>query len=476
MDESLLDRCEALRDLTAAEKRALVALGRRSRSRRATGSSRKDRRRTCFFVIAAGAVEVLKGGQRIAELGAGAILGEMALFNRDLRTSEARCRERCTLLSIPTADFVRLVLQQDPAAVKVMGTLGRLMVQRLQARDAELLKQAGREDPAAARDPRGVRGAAQGAARRTGRCATTRSGCPGSSRIVAAKPVGTAADLAVAYSPGVAEPCLEIARRPGARLRLHDARAPGGRDHQRHRGPGPGQHRRPGLQAGDGREGRPLQALRRPGRVRHRGGRDRPRALRRRRLRARAHLRRHQPRGRPRPGVLRHREGVPGSASTSRSSTTTSTARPSWPERRSSTPSELVDKPLDDDAGRVLGRGRGGFRLREVLPVPGCPPREPGAHRQGRRRLPGPRRRQLPRGAGGGHRRPHPGPGHRGRRRLRGRLRAERPHSGHAPEHEPRPRRASPWPIPCRRSTTGWPSPRAATWSWPPAAATTRTR
>jgi malate dehydrogenase (oxaloacetate-decarboxylating)(NADP+) len=32
--------------------------------------------------------------------------------------------------------------------------------------------------------------------------------------VVPAKPVGTAADLAVAYSPGVAEPCLEIARQP----------------------------------------------------------------------------------------------------------------------------------------------------------------------------------------------------------------------------------------------------------------------
>src|SRR5262249_37456188 len=159
----------------------------------------------CFFVIAAGSVDVLKGGERIAELGPGAILGEMALFNQDLRTSEARCRDRCTLLAIPTAVFVRLVLQQDPAAVQVMATRGRLMVQRLQARDAELLRQAGREDPAAARAMEDF--AALRKSLLVDWALRYHSfGVPGKLGIVAAKPVGTAADLAVAYSPGVAEP------------------------------------------------------------------------------------------------------------------------------------------------------------------------------------------------------------------------------------------------------------------------------
>jgi malate dehydrogenase (oxaloacetate-decarboxylating)(NADP+) len=166
---------------------------------------------TEFFVIVEGKVEVLKGGRAVAELGQGAILGEMALFNRDLRTSEARCRESCTLLSIPTAEFAQLVLQQDAVAVKVMATLGRLMVQRLQARDTELLRQAGRQDPAAAGELE------EFAALRKALLADWSLryhaiGLPGKLAVVPSKPVGTAADLAVAYSPGVAEPCLEIAR------------------------------------------------------------------------------------------------------------------------------------------------------------------------------------------------------------------------------------------------------------------------
>jgi malate dehydrogenase (oxaloacetate-decarboxylating)(NADP+) len=213
MEETLLDRCEALRDLTAAEKRSVVSLGREVSFAAGERIIEEGSPAACFFVIAEGTVEVMKDGRRIAELGPGAILGEMALFNRDLRTSEARCLEPCTLLSIPTAEFTRLVLQQDPVAVKVMATLGRLMVQRLQARDTELLRQAGQEEPASGAQLE------EFAALRKALLADWSLryhaiGLPGKLAIVASKPVGTAADLAVAYSPGVAEPCLEIAREP----------------------------------------------------------------------------------------------------------------------------------------------------------------------------------------------------------------------------------------------------------------------
>jgi malate dehydrogenase (oxaloacetate-decarboxylating)(NADP+) len=87
------------------------------------------------------------------------------------------------------------------------------MVQRLQARDTELLRQAGREDPATAGQLE------EFAALRKALLADWALryhaiGLPGKLAVVPAKPVGTAADLAVAYSPGVAEPCLEIAREP----------------------------------------------------------------------------------------------------------------------------------------------------------------------------------------------------------------------------------------------------------------------
>lgn len=213
MEERLLDRCLALGELTAAERHSIASLGREVSFDAGERIIEEGSEGTGFFIILEGTVEVLKHGRLVAELGPGAIVGEMALFNQDLRTSEARGQERCTLLSIPTAEFTRLVLQQDPAAVKVMATLGRLMVERLQARDAEMLRQAGSEDPASAAQLE------EFAALRKALLADWSLryhaiGLPGKLAVLPSKPVGTAADLAVAYSPGVAEPCLEIARHP----------------------------------------------------------------------------------------------------------------------------------------------------------------------------------------------------------------------------------------------------------------------
>ena len=120
---------------------------------------------------------------------------------------------------------------------------------------------------------------------------------PGKIAIAATKQLINQRDLALAYSPGVAAPCEEIVKDPAAAFKLHRARQPGGRDHQRHRGAGPGRHRPAGLQAGDGGQGRPVQEVRRHRRVRHRDRREGPGQAGRGDRRARAHLRRHQPRG-----------------------------------------------------------------------------------------------------------------------------------------------------------------------------------
>ena len=99
-------------------------------------------------------------------------------------------------------------------------------------------------------------------------------------------------------------------RRPGERLPLHRARQPRRRHHQRHRGARPGRHRPARRQAGDGRQGRAVQEVRRHRRVRHRGQREEPRQADRRDRRARADLRRHQPRGHQGAGLLLRRAGA----------------------------------------------------------------------------------------------------------------------------------------------------------------------
>jgi malate dehydrogenase (oxaloacetate-decarboxylating)(NADP+) len=171
-----------------------------------------------FFVVESGRVEVLKGDRPIAELGEGAVLGEMAIFGENVRTAEARALEASRLLFVPTEEFVGLVLRGEPAAVEAMQALGQLMVGRLQELDAELARWTG-ELVAQATSGESAAPADEFAAVRRRLLADWALryhalGKPGKLSVVSSKAVGTAADLSVAYSPGVAEPCLAIRDAP----------------------------------------------------------------------------------------------------------------------------------------------------------------------------------------------------------------------------------------------------------------------
>ena len=133
-------------------------------------------------------------------------------------------------------------------------------------------------------------------------------GRPGKLAISPTKPLETARDLSLAYSPGVAVPCLEIHRDPGTAF---DYTARGNMVAVVSNGSGrsrpSAQPRGARREAGDGRQGRPVQAFRRYRRHRHR---DRQRGLRRdRQHRApdQPDLRRHQPGGHQGAGMLHHR-------------------------------------------------------------------------------------------------------------------------------------------------------------------------
>ena len=101
---------------------------------------------------------------------------------------------------------------------------------------------------------------------------------PGKLEIQATKPLGNQRDLALAYSPGVAAPCLAIRDDP-ALAADYTARANlVARDLQRVRRARPRQYRPAGVEARDGRQGGPVQEIRRHRRLRHRDRRARHRA------------------------------------------------------------------------------------------------------------------------------------------------------------------------------------------------------
>ena len=86
---------------------------------------------------------------------------------------------------------------------------------------------------------------------------------PGKISVTPTKGMSNQRDLALAYSPGVAVPCLEIQKDP---LKAYEYTVEGqsGRgDLERHRRARPRQYRRDGRQAGDGGQGLPFQEVRR---------------------------------------------------------------------------------------------------------------------------------------------------------------------------------------------------------------------
>ncbi len=104
-------------------------------------------------------------------------------------------------------------------------------------------------------------------------------GRPGKIEVVSTKPCVTQRDLSLAYTPGVADPCLEIAKNPDDAYHVHGARQSGRGREQRHGRPRPRKYRSSGGQTGHGGQGCPLQAVRGHRRLRHRG-RDRESARR----------------------------------------------------------------------------------------------------------------------------------------------------------------------------------------------------
>ena len=71
------------------------------------------------FVILSGTATVKRNGKKVATLGAGAIVGELSLFDHGPRTATVTCDTDCQLLVIAQRDFLG-VLEQVPALSRRM--------------------------------------------------------------------------------------------------------------------------------------------------------------------------------------------------------------------------------------------------------------------------------------------------------------------------------------------------------------------
>ena len=215
MNLQALRRCPVFDVLADDEVAVIAALGALQAVPAGHTVFEQGARSEDMYVIVEGRVEVVYNGQVTAELSAGDFFGEMAMFNRAERVATVRAVEDSQLLAIPDRQLQPLVLRQEPAAVKLVQQLGGLTLERVKRLDLRLGEHLASDLPALA--------AAFGEYQQLKRQLLAAwsltyhaLGKPGKLEVRSTKPSATAEDLSVAYSPGVAEPCLAIRDDPDA--------------------------------------------------------------------------------------------------------------------------------------------------------------------------------------------------------------------------------------------------------------------
>ncbi len=65
------------------------------------------------YVIQSGSVEILRGGEVVATLGAGSLFGEIALITEEVRTATVRAKEPTEVLALNRDEFLLLTKRSD---------------------------------------------------------------------------------------------------------------------------------------------------------------------------------------------------------------------------------------------------------------------------------------------------------------------------------------------------------------------------
>jgi CRP/FNR family cyclic AMP-dependent transcriptional regulator len=76
-----------------------------------------------FFVIEDGSAEVLQGGERIAELGAGDFFGEIALLERERRTATVRATTPMEVIVMFRPNFMQMEREMPAVADRVRSAI-----------------------------------------------------------------------------------------------------------------------------------------------------------------------------------------------------------------------------------------------------------------------------------------------------------------------------------------------------------------
>jgi CRP-like cAMP-binding protein len=120
----LLKRVPLFAGCTKDECRELALVADELDIRDGTVLTREGRPGREFFVLVEGTVEVTRNGEKIAELGAGDWLGEIALLTKGPRTATATATSPARILVVTDRAFRRVVERMPSIALKVLESVG----------------------------------------------------------------------------------------------------------------------------------------------------------------------------------------------------------------------------------------------------------------------------------------------------------------------------------------------------------------
>jgi CRP-like cAMP-binding protein len=122
-------RTDVLRSLPLFEhcsRRDLARIARIAEERRVTAGTeliREGEPGDAFYAVVDGTVVVRRRGRKVAELGAGCFVGEIALLSRRPRTATVVAATELVVLEIAGSDFVELLDAHPELWLKVARTL-----------------------------------------------------------------------------------------------------------------------------------------------------------------------------------------------------------------------------------------------------------------------------------------------------------------------------------------------------------------
>ena len=129
----LLKKVPLFAGCTKAELRQLARISDELDLRQGTVLTREGRTAHEFFVIIDGSVRVTKAGKKLADLGPGAWLGEIALLTRAQRTATATATSSVRTLVIVDRDFRKVVEDMPSIAMKVLSCVAVRLGQNAQS-------------------------------------------------------------------------------------------------------------------------------------------------------------------------------------------------------------------------------------------------------------------------------------------------------------------------------------------------------